>query len=91
MDAEDAQAQAGGPLPFPLSYTGEDRRLRWTVEPSGIVIVITRPYREVAILRQRLLDAERELLALNGRGVDRGDDGDRQRSGVRHDVSLGDR
>ena len=70
VDAEDAQAQAGGPLPFPLSYTGEDRRLRWTVEPSGIVVVITRPYREVAILRQRLLDAERELLALNGRGVD---------------------
>lgn len=70
VDAEDAQAQAGGPLPFPLSYTSEDRRLRWAVEPGFIMLTITRPYREVAILRQRLLDAERELLALNGRGVD---------------------
>jgi hypothetical protein len=34
------------------------------------MVVITRPYREVVILRERLQDAERELLALNGRGVD---------------------
>lgn len=70
VDAEDAQAQAGGPEPFPLTYTDEQRGLRWSHDAAGLMVVITRPYREVVILRERLQDAERELLALNGRGVD---------------------
>ena len=70
VDAEDAQAQAGGPEPFSLTYTDEQRGLRWSHDAAGLMVVITRPYREVVILRERLQDAERELLALNGRGVD---------------------
>ena len=70
VDAEEAQAAEGGPEPFPLTYTGDDRRLRWTHDAAGLMLVITRPFAEVAILRERLWSAEQELLALNGAGVD---------------------
>ena len=70
VDAKEAQATQGGPEPFPLTYTGDDCRLRWTHDSAGLMVVITRPFAEVAILRERLRSAEQELLALNGAGVD---------------------
>mgnify|MGYP006888958395 CR=1 FL=1 len=69
VDAEEAQAAEGGPEPFPLTYTGDDCRLRWTHDSAGLMVVITRPFAEVAILRERLWSAEQELLAGLASGV----------------------